>query len=243
MGQDATPKTNNFVEAKVEERGPILQSLVQTKTQVFAWTEQQKVSVHGKVSAILESAGSLYVCLASDPEVKKFESELKRMPSQECFFSARLPTDLIFMRVELRRSDERGLHFKLLGSVYKAQRRASLRLPISGEQLALFVSPDSGEDIKAAIVDISEGGMSWVFQGEDPLKDLQVGELVNGVRFEISGRLIECSVEVRHRRTIGTTSANQRFKYGLRYSELSKEDQAFIADYLFEESSRYFGRI
>ncbi|MBC7691943.1 MAG: PilZ domain-containing protein [Methylotenera sp.] len=235
-----------FVAAKPEEARALIQNAIKTRSKVLIWTQQQKYRLTSKLESTFESGSSLYLSVTKGVEEAEFETNLKREGIEECLFSASLPSEVIFFKANLRKSAQGLLHFKLQDPVYKVQRRRSLRMPLGNAPVHFRLAPSAPSlpDLSCLMIDVSDGGFGMTTDDEALSQRLVQGVLLEEVAFTLGGRSFVLTAEIMYRKEIpATNKLKKHFRLGLVFRGIREQDAEYISKFVFEESSRFFGRL
>ncbi len=236
----------NFEGITIEEAVSVLNRCVQSKVSVLCWTKDQAQNLKAPIETVFETSGIVFFSFFKNTEAEAFQRRLGQLAISEIFVSVTLPTDVVFFKAELRRVDDRFIHFRLINPMFKVQRRAGLRLPVPehNKMQAHFEYPSgSGLKVEAPLLDISSGGIALLFTDQPCRDEFKTGSLLGELNFMIRERKISVICEVRYTREISFSKLKKGIKVGIQFLQISESDRDFIAEYVLEESSKYFGRI
>ena len=247
MTQNQTEQEKQFLPIAPEEVKVLLDSAIKSKAKLMVWTPGQKISITTKVERFTESQGEYYITIDKDEDGARFEWQLKDYGLDECLFSLNLPTDVLFLKGQWKRPDKSFVHFRLHMPVFKIQRRRNIRLPVTDNlvtKATIHIQKNDPNPIKAQIVNVSEGGLGLIVDDEDSFKKLPVGQKFDQVEFVLVNIQIYSPGEVRYGQEIsGTAKLKKQYRVGLQFNGLNPELQDKIAKFVFEESSKFIGRI
>lgn len=247
MTQGSPEQDKQFVDVKPEEINGLLQSAINTKAKLMIWTPGQKISITTTLDRFTNSQGEYYITIDKNAEAGRFEWQLKDFGLEECLFSLSLPTDVLFLKGQWKRPDKNAVHFRLHLPIFKIQRRRNIRLPVTDTHVTKAnIQLVRGDDqpIKAQITNISEGGLGLIVEDESDFNKLYVGKKFDLVEFVLINMSIHASGEVRYGQEIqANAKVKKKFRIGIQFSNLDPDLQDKIAKFVFEESSKFIGRI
>lgn len=238
--------TKNFTPLSSPEARTLLEGAVSQQSRIMIWTEGQKISFNSRLQKFVEAAQTFMVSANAEGGGVEFERTLRTYGITECLFSLHLPTDILFFKGEIRRSDHMYLNFKVHAPVYKLQRRLSLRLPVSAgkaSKVQIQLSADDQQPIEVDLLNISDGGIAVLFGEESTFKTLVGGKKLARVSFEISGISVNGSAEVRHTTELPGSRKDARYRTGIQFTRIDAKLKDQLIRFVLEESSRYFGRV
>jgi c-di-GMP-binding flagellar brake protein YcgR len=237
--------TKNFNPLTTIEARSQLQLAASQQARVMIWTEGQKISFNSRMQKFTEAAQTFLISASGEGGGLEFERTLRTYGIVECLFSLHLPTDILFFKGELKRSDHQYLNFKVEQPVYKLQRRLSLRLPVSpgkASKVKIHLSADDQQPIEVDLLNISEGGIAVLFGQEPIFKVLTGGKKLAKISFELSGITVMGSGEVRHTTELVGSRKDSRYRVGIHFTQIDAKLKDQLIRFVLEESSRYFGR-
>lgn len=237
---------HSMFEAVKFEKGKELIDFAEKKAALFSlWSKGQKYSAHGRVMKTLTSGTSLLFTIARTDEVATFEKALESDGISEVLFSVNLPTDVIFFRAEIRRKDTLGMNFKVVDSVYRAQRRKMMRLPILESEGVLATFTLKGETAARVVRlhDLSEGGVGFIEENVSQQTIFSKGFVIHDFVFSVRERAIRVDIEVLYSFDTTPQKKIKTLRFGAVFRKISVDDREFINSYVIEKSSQFFGRI
>lgn len=237
-------RENKFVETKPEEGKVLLQSAIPTNGRLMIWTEGQRFSFTSRIHRVMAANGALMIAVPK--EGSDFEAKLRQAGVEECLFSLNLPTDVVFFRGQLRPGDESALNFKVSPPVYKVQRRRNLRLPVSegrASSVRIQLSASDAKPIEASLMNVSEGGVGVLVQDESVYARLPQGKRLAIVSFTLDGHDYQATGEVRYAGVISGAKVKKQYRIGIQFVSIDRASSDRLANFVFEESSKYLGRI
>lgn len=238
-------RENKFVETKPEEGKILLQSGIPTNARLMIWTEGQKFSFTSRIHRVSAANGALMIAVPKEGG-EDFEEKLRKAGVEECLFSLNLPTDVVFFRGQLRPGDESALNFKVSPPVYKVQRRRNLRLPVSadrGSKVRIQLSASDSQPIEADLMNVSEGGVGVLVQDEAIYARLPQGKRLAIVSFTLDGHAYQATGEVRYAGVISGAKTKKQYRIGIQFVSIDRASSDRLANFVFEESSKYLGRM
>ena len=237
-------ESEKFTTVKPEEVKALLQNAIATRGKLFVWTSGQKYRLHTRIVHCFESGSFMYFAVNYDPDEAAFEKSLKSDDIQECLFNLTLPTDIVFFKGEIKKSDRGFLNFKVSLPVYKVQRRRNLRMPVTKMNLSVTLKvPESTAACRGKTLDLSEGGMAFALEDESQAALFEPGSVVTEVLFALGTRTFRCEGEIRYRKEIASSKVKKIFKFGLQFKGLTKDEREIINGWVLEECSGFFGRL
>ncbi len=222
-----------------------LEAAASQQTRIMIWTEGQKISFNSKLQKFTEAAQTFLISASAEGGGSEFERTLRTYGITECLFSLHMPTDILFFKGEIKRSDHLYLNFKIHAPVYKLQRRLSLRLPVSPDKASkvkIHLSADDQQPIEVDLLNVSEGGIAVLFGNEATFKILVGGKKLAKVSFELSGITVQGSGEVRHTTELLGSRKDARYRVGIQFTKIDPKLKDQLIRFVLEQSSRYFGR-
>ena len=237
---------NKFQPVTVHDTRSFLQSGVATRARLSIWTEGQKYSFTSRVQTVTDQGQLLYVNVPKDEEGGAFEEAVIKAGISECMFGLHLPTDLVYFKGEMRRSDATSINFKVVMPIYKLQRRTSLRLPApSGEtidvQFALGTDPT--QIYRAKLLNISDGGVGVMFDDVKLHSAGKEGTIVHDIRFTIGGFPVLAIGVVRHAFALPGVKVKDKYRWGIQFTQIEAKLKERLSRYTMEASAKFFGRI
>lgn len=242
-------KENHFVEVSPEDARVLLQAGIPTRGRLLAWTEGQKHSFQSRIQDVQVAAGAFVIAVPKELTGNAFESSVRQSGIDEILFSLNLPTDVLFFKGELRPSNDSILNFRVKNPVYKVQRRRNLRLPLTSDRASkakIQLSAADSQPILAEILNVSEGGIGILVVDETDQKRLPAGKKLEVIEFTIDRFVYRASGEVKHVQEIpvkGPTGGRKKLKVGIQFTKIDPAASTRLANFVFEESSKFFGRI
>ena len=237
---------NKFLPVSVHDTRSFLQSGVATRAKLSIWTEGQKHSFTSRVQNVTDQGRLLYVNVPKESEGAAFEEAVIKAGIHECMFGLHLPTDLVYFKGEMRRSDATSINFKVEMPIYKLQRRTSLRLPApSGEaievEFALGIDPT--QVYRAKLLNISDGGVGVMFDEIKLHAAGKEGTIVHDIRFTISGIPVFAVGVVRHAFALPGVKVKDKYRWGIQFTQIDAKLKERLSRYTMEASTKFFGRI
>lgn len=239
-------KENKFVEVRREDTVDLFQAAIRPASKLMIWTEGQKYSFHGRIQRVNEAAGSVFLSVPKEIGGFAFESSLLQFEIEDCLFTLNLPTDVLFFKGKLKRSDESALNFKVNLPIFKIQRRRNLRLPVSGDRYSkvrIQLSASDSQPIEAEFLNVSEGGVGVLVQNAAVFARLPLGKQLAIVSFTIDGNRYDATGEVRYGEEIGSTLQKRKYKVGIQFVKIDRAQSDRLSHFVFEESAKFFGRL
>ena len=237
-------ESEKFTAAKPDEVKALLQNAIATRGKLFIWTSGQKYRLHTRIVHSFESGEFMYFAVNYDLDEAVFEKNLKSDEIQECLFNLTLPTDIVFFKGEIKKSDRGFLNFKVALPVYKVQRRHSLRMPVTQMNLSIsLTAPNTSIVCRGKTLDLSGGGMAFALEDETQAALFAPGSIVSEVLFALGARTFRCEGEIRYHKEIASSKVKKIFKFGLRFKGLTKDEKEIINGWVLEECSGFFGRL
>jgi hypothetical protein len=208
------------------------------------WTKNQEHVVSTHLGVYSEAERILYAWAPKDFHLGKFMDFLVKAGTNDCYFSVSLSRANIFFKTPFAGHDQGGIKFKIPQQIYKVQRRKDLRMPIpDGYVMKVdFRDPLFPDTIMTRkVLDISAGGIS-IRVGKMEEAVFQPGLVLNDLALFVRSRHIVCSAEIRHVRALPPESPTPGIKVGLAFLNLKQADVQHLAQYVFEETRKFFSR-
>ncbi len=238
-------KTNAFEQIKPEESRKLLQGAILGKDKLKIWTTNQTHSIQTRVSSTLDSAMNFFITIPAENNELEFISQIKSAHIDELFFTLTLPTDVLFFKGELKKTDKLGFNFKVIEPVFKVQRRTAYRLPIP-EMQKLFCEFDLSEGdeahFKLRIFDLSAGGLGLFVSDSIAATLLNPETKIKNLKFKIRNIEFNLLGEIRYRKEIPLSKVSKAYRVGLKFLNLSPSQDSFLTGFVFEESLKFSGR-
>ena len=118
-----------FLLLSSDQIGMALHPIKANPVSTVVWIEGQTQRLRCKIVEYSEVMNTFYVSLARVPETLKLISRLEKETVVTCLFNVSLPGDNLFFKASYRKSAKGDLNFRIMGDVYKIQRRQHPRLP------------------------------------------------------------------------------------------------------------------
>lgn len=133
--------------------------------------------------------------------------------------------------------------FEFPQSLFKLQRRKSVRLPLPQEKplwISFHLPSLPTLFLKKRLLDLSDGGCSFlVEQGQE--KHYHIGDRLQSVVFQVKDRSFRCEAEVRHCQPL-TTAPPFRFKIGVAFSHLNATEKDYLTLFVFDALRQYYSK-
>lgn len=196
-----------------------------------------------RIVKVHESAGTYLISISKEvPGANEFEEAVARESREEILFSLHLPTDVIFFRGELRKGEADFFNIRIKGSVYKVQRRGTLRLslprPVPVQFKAAGGSPFSGE-----LLNLSEGGIAVSFREKSEFETVTRPNEAVQLTFTAFGISVIAEATFRHGSEVGSAMVKKTYRVGFFFTQIDPKVRTQLSQLVFEESSKYLGRI
>jgi c-di-GMP-binding flagellar brake protein YcgR len=209
------------------------------KIQVVAWTKGQRHLASTRLVMAQQNGGVIYLAIPKDADTEKLWRAIEDEAIERIMMRLSFPTDWYFIVVEPRREMRESFHFRVTDKLFKVQRRRTFRLPVPEHWLMRA----KWEGYEMKVMDVSMGGMRLWVLNEELEKNLKSGQILSELRFNLRGRELRASVEVRHIQSVQYSRLRKGSRVGVMFSHMSEEDKAFLSAALLEESSKYYGRL
>jgi c-di-GMP-binding flagellar brake protein YcgR len=236
----SSEQENPFEQVATKQILDVLQNAVATRSKLHIWTEGRK---HQHVSRISKVANSESVTILTVPKEKKFEYILNSYAIEEVFMSVQLPNDLVYFKAKVRNSDEISFSFRLIEPLYKVQRRQAIRVPVPADMASAveIVMEGRAEPIKAAILNISTGGVGVLTQELALEQEFEIGKKVS-VSFQFGTLPVSATGNLRYLQVVQGSLISKRLKLGIQFDEIHMKTVDEIHTYVMHESTKYLGR-
>lgn len=245
--KDEVVKKSNSQFLPVEEEKEAMLLIKEGATHLsptMVWTKNQEKVITTTLSAFSPSEKTLYVLTPRDQNPALFMDELAKLGERELYFSVSTPRANIFFKAEFAGFDDAGLKFRHPKKVYKVQRRKDFRMRIpDGHVIKLQLTDplDERATLNKKIYDLSASGLSFIVTEEE--EALFSEELIlQNLTFTVKARTFQTHAEVRHKRAMPEESRHKGYKVGVLFKGLSSLESQFLAQYVFEESRKFFSR-
>lgn len=240
----ARPRDFEPVESAAEADKMILEAS-KTLASTFVWTQEpSKVTVTTHIHLVDAERRTFTLLLPKDFDPKNLINALAESATPECLFSISLTRANIFFKAKFKNHDSIGMHFNYPESVFKVQRRKDMRLTVpDGHVMRVeFPSPENGKMLSKKLLDLSASGLAFVAdEGEQEL--FAAGKTLTKLSILVQSRKIEIpEAEIRHSRSLSKDNRMPGYKVGILFKNIKAGDSQVIAQYVFEESRRYFAR-
>ena len=208
------------------------------------WTKDQKKVIFSHLSLFSEAEKVLYAWIPKDIDPHQFMDELAQAGTKDCFFSVSLMTANIFFKARFIGSDAGGFRFEIPEKIFKVQRRKDVRFAIPPGHVVRVEFDDPlfpEKRYSKKIIDLSAGGLAFI---ADPSEDLvfQAGMILKNITFSVKNKTFKVEAEVRHKRLLPDNSSTKGLKVGLQFKDLRAGENQLIAQYIFEESRKFYAR-
>ncbi|MBY0471242.1 PilZ domain-containing protein [bacterium] len=214
-----------------------------TSASSMIWTKNQECVVNTMMVLFSEVDTGIFFIVPKGFDPKNFMASLAKTGENDCFFSMSLARANIFFKAAFIGFEKKYMHFDIPTKIYKVQRRNDLRFvfPQNYEMEVQFEDPTAPNNVLTKkIIDLSAGGMALHIEEADHGL-YQPGVMLKSMTFIIRGRQIICDGEIRHvafnshggRRVSGA-------KIGVLFHKLKAGETQHIAQFIFDESRRYF---
>jgi c-di-GMP-binding flagellar brake protein YcgR len=216
-----------------------------TNANMLVWTKEDETSAKCHIVSLSQTERMIYTTAPNTPDTSKLFENLKAA-GDKCFLNMKLERATIFFTSRLNSSSYANSQFTLPTKLFKVQRRQKQRFKIL-QGYVLKVSFSTEEDLKKIlthkIYDISSGGLSFFSDGATTpyrkgQKLMNMTFTVRTHNFNLIGDIIHCEPV-----TDGTKdAAPTKFNIGVKFQEVTKEDEAIIDNYIFEENRKLISR-
>jgi len=242
-----TPAQSNsnqaFDPVRPQDLEVMLQSAIPTKARLQVWTSGQKFQFVSRVTKVLESHGLHFISVSKEEGGVKFEKDVTSAGITDFLFTLNLPTEVLFFKGEMRKGETANMNFKV-EKVFKVQRRTSLRLPLSASQTTVCTMHLIDDAVVfGAPINISDGGMGVYLDAESDFTLLSSVKKIKRLEVVVNGIIIHTEAEVRHSQVLQQTLNKVTYKIGIQFLKLDPKIQDRLRNYIFEESSKFLGRI
>ncbi len=232
-------KVDDANEARV-----LLREGAKTTASAMIWTKDQNHVINTNITNYSSTELAIYLRRPVDFDFAAFQSELSKTGGH-CFFSVSLARANIFFKARFLANDTAGLKFDVPNDVFTVQRRREVRLPIPSDYALKLDFDDplfADKTLTRRIADISAAGIAfYANDDEEPL--FQSGLKLKNMAFTIKGRRIVATGEVRHARKIKSKSTGKALiKVGVQFSLIRPGEAQLIANYVFEETRKYYSK-
>lgn len=160
---------------------------------------------------------------------------------------------VIFFKSRLLKVAERNIvHIEAPASLFKLQRRASLRAQIPRSQAPRLTVPDpNNPDIEKSgiihekdllsfrVIDISSGGLAIAVTLEDRDKFVN-GQVLRAMRFKLRNEQITADGKVAHVKETKNDQGKLICKVGIKFIDLKPKFEQSITQFVMDESRRAF---
>ena len=210
-----------------------------------AWVEGKNERIRCKIVKYMETQGNYFITLATVTDTLDFVKQLENEMVDHCLFNVNMPGDNLFFKASLRPTRNEEVNFRIVEEVYKVQRRLHPRLPTDnlGIKVNIQISPTDAGRAQGDMLDISVGGIA-IKAPDKHLNILEIGNTLHEVEFTIKEQTVRCSAQLRFKKPIKYTDTQtfSQLKLGLQFQGLRDPDREMIEAFVFEGSSKYFGR-
>lgn len=234
-----------FKKVNGEETARVFQVVRHRPALVTVWTKNQKNLVTTQLVGFDPLKDALYLSIPANSSTQPLINELTTEGVREVFMQATLPSGSYFLKGSYRQSKHHKHHFRIELPIYQVQRRKYPRLPLpeSTQTKVRFEYPvDSGIVYEERILDIGAGGLAMIMS-EKKAEPLEEGMVLPKVRFKIKSRSFEVDAEIRFKKALTDRDNRTVVKLGLAFLNLKDPDVSYISAYVFESSSKFFGRL
>jgi hypothetical protein len=236
-----------FEKIENEALKPLLEAALNLKVKASLWTSAQKATLSARITQWSGTGGLCLIGVQNDLEGIRFEKFIVDHVVEEIFISLSLPTDVIFMKAQYKRSDPGNLYFRLT-EAFKVQRRRAIRLPIPLDEqeykwVSFKIEPQAEDTVVTYLQNISYGGVAVAFGDEKIFKTLKPEQKIYELNFQIEGVSLQTSAIIKHLQMIPKVSPKIKFRLGIQFDGLGRKEEEIIRNYVFEESSKFFGRL
>lgn len=236
------------------EADKMIWEAAKTLASTFVWTSEgpglsqdaaPKIQLSTHVQQAFPDQRVFIVWIPADLPPQSLVNALAESAAPHCLFSVSLARANIFFKARYKTFDGAGFHFSYPEQIFKVQRRKDMRTAVPDGYVlrAEFPHPEHPKKILSKkVLDISASGMAIV--GDEGEQDLfAVGAVLQDVTFTLKGRkIIVPEAEVRHSKSLSKDARMPGYKIGLLFKQIKAADSQAIAQYVFEESRRYFAR-
>ena len=221
----------------------MLQSGVSRGARLQCWSPGRKYSITSRIVKIHETGGLISISVAKEVSGgTAFEDGVLKESLGEVLFSLHLPTDVLFFKGELRKGGTDTFTARVKGHIYKVQRRYALRLSVpAGTPVRVTLS--SGGGFGCELLNLSEGGVALLVREKVDFDRVSKPETKIALEFKISGISVSTHGVVRHGSEAGSALVKKNYRIGLSFEGIDPKTQHQISQLVFEESSKYLGRL
>ncbi len=229
-----------FTEIAERDTMEVLQSAISTKSKTHIWTEGRAHQMVGRISKV---ANSESVILIAVPKDKKFEQSLETSGTEDVLISVQLPSDLIYFKAKVKRSDEVAFSFMVVQPLYKVQRRQAIRVPVPSDMSSpvQITIPGRSTPIKATMLNISVGGVGVLTQDMSLEENFQIG-MAAEVSFQFGTLPVRTQATLRYLQKVQGSLVGKRLKIGVQFEGIHSKTQDEIHIFVMNESVKYLGR-
>lgn len=248
------------------EKRSRIQDACQWKCPVILWTAKRQIKELSSVTSFGEIGEEIRIAYPKGFKKEQLLNELSRLKAEQVYLNINTRRTAIFFAQEVAaiRFEEDSINVGIPEFIYEVQRREFLRHQVS-PTTPIHVLIGTGMDQQTAITgyakDLGAGGI----QIEHPLSDskasvrarrLDVGDVFPNVSFEIYGRTIHCSAQLRWKKEIPgvghgagqkagqkAEKTGARILMGLQFVKINPEDREGIRLFVMEESFDYIESI
>ena len=197
--------------------------------------------------------GALVLEALRNPALDMIVEEMEKGGDRKALFRMNLPTGNYFYKVRLGERNEKKVRLRVSGDVFKLERRMYARVPISKDQNVEFAirlndgssavigSGDSdpfGKMVSGQVLDISKGGLG-LFLGPEQGRKFNVGDRLRSASISLQGREIRFGAQVCHKSEYPFSIEGKKFKLGLCFDSITKEDREQVASFVLQQKRRY----
>ncbi|MGZ3699028.1 MAG: flagellar brake protein [Bdellovibrionota bacterium] len=217
-----------------------------TLASAMIWTKNQATVINTHLTLFDDSEKILKAWVPTGTDPASLIFALKASGSNDCFFSVSLSRANIFFRAPMKgvEEDTSSVVFGLPDKVFKVQRRKDMRFPIPDGWVLKIKFQDplfSERTVERKVLDISASGLAFIVTDADAAM-YQVGMVLKDLTFTVRARTIVAEAEIRHTQTLPSGSKNPGVKIGILFKNLKPADSNHIAQYVFEESRKFYSR-
>lgn len=229
-----------FSEIETKDILDVLNNAITTRSKVHLWTEGRKYQYISRVSKVVESDANQHKAFTMMvPKDPKFQIALDQNSIEEVFFSIQLPTDLIYGKAIVRKSNEVAFQFKVNIPLYKVQRRRAIRVPVPADMSSPVELVVEGFPlITGTLLNISTGGIGLMVKDLSLEKDFVVGRKAE-IKFQFGTLPVVAKVNLRYAIPIQGSLMSKRLKIGIQYDEIPQKTVDEIHIYVMQQSTRY----
>ncbi|MFL5815796.1 MAG: PilZ domain-containing protein [Bdellovibrionia bacterium] len=215
---------------------------------VIFWTAKRQIKEQTSVVSGADDGEKLRIAYPKSKSKGQILSEIREQNARRIFLNINTRRTAIFFAQDVGevRFTEESIDVEVPSVVYEVQRRENLRYSFTPETamgVTIGLESNQGFAMHGYAKDISAGGIQVSYSPTDPkiakrARGLEVGTVFPNISFELYGKSIHCSAQLRWKKEIAGA-----IHLGLQFVKISPEDREGVRLFVMEESFDYIESI